>query len=180
MTLTSFGPIFLSDATAVAPPDLGGTILGVLISSAFISAVIPAVINFFNNRRNATVASKKNEVDANSSIIGRYKEAAQEERIAKESAVAMVERMLSIAESQVDSLQITVERLQETVDRLTTTITVISSTANTQQSLIEDLTRDRDRVVLALQNSERQLAEQIAYITLAQEQKLQTGPTTIA
>lgn len=166
-----------ADTTTTLPPDLGGTILGVLLSSAFISAIIPALINYFNNRRNANVASKKNEVDAESSIILRYKEAAKEERDAKESAVAMVERMLKVAESQVDSLQITVERLQETVDRLTNTISVMSSTAEAQQGLIDDLTKDRDRVLQALSIAEQQLAEQIEYIQIAQAQ---TGPTTVA
>ncbi len=160
----------LADSSQATAPDLGGTILGVLLSSAFISALIPAIINFFNNRRNAAVASKKNEVDADSSIISRYKEAAKEERDAKESAVAMVERMLKVAESQVDSLQITVERLQETVDRLTTTISVMSTTADAQQTLIENLTEDRDRVQQALKIAEEQLAEQIEYIQVAQSQ----------
>lgn len=165
----------LADAAENAAPDLGGTILGLFLSSAFISALIPSVINYFNNRRNANVAAKKNEVDADSTIISRYKEAAKEERDAKESAVAMVERMLKVAESQVDSLQITVERLQETVDRLTNTISVMSTSAAAQQTLIENLTEDRDRVLQALKIAEQQLADQIEYIQIAQSQS-PTGP----
>ncbi len=167
-------PLVILAETASAAPDLGGTILGVLLSSAFISATVPAIINYFSNKRNAKVISKKNEVDADSSIIARYKEAAQEERNAKESAVAMVERMLKVAESQVDSLQITVERLQETVDRLTNTISVMSTTAESQKTLIDELTKDRDRVIQALEIAEQQLADQIEYIQIAQSQ---TGPT---
>lgn len=127
-----------------------GQIASVLISATVLAAAISALVAWLNNRRNARIQERKNTADESNDIVARYKEAAAEERSAKESAVQTVQKLLDISQAQVVSLQSTVGRLTDTIDTL-------QRSAESQQDIITAITQERDR----LQQEQEQLQQQI-------------------
>lgn len=143
-------PIFLIAAAAAVEPEpaisLFSVILTAILSSTVVGAIVGGVFGYLNNKRNARIAERKNDLDAEAGLVGRYKEAAAEERAQKESAIQTVNNLLAIAERQVQSLK-------DTVDTLTDTINAMTTASNAQQQFIERLTEDRDRTQQALSSA---------------------------
>jgi|GEM_PF-3984836 len=108
-----------------------------IISSAVLAAVVSGVVQYIVNRRNSRVTERKNTFDAESDLVVRYKEAAAEERVQKESAVKTVRDILTLSEDQVLSLKSTITILHNTIE-------VMTQVAHTQQEVIDQLTSDRD------------------------------------
>lgn len=138
---------------AGSTPDLIGPIITAVISASVFAALITGLVQYLVNRRNARITERKNAVEAESDLIARYKEAATEERVQKESAVQTVKNLLALAEAQVASLK-------DTVNTLNKTIEVMSLASNNQQDIIDQLTLDRDRTKEALARAEHQIEEQ--------------------
>jgi len=155
MNVVSFF-IWLATASTPAATDTQ-SIISVLVTSSVIAAVgsatVTGIVQYRINKNNARITERKNDVDADSGLIDRYKEAAAEERSQKESAVKTVQDLLDIAEQQVTSLKSTIQTLNETITNLNTM-------ANTQKSIIDQLTAERDRSVTALQTAMTQIDEQ--------------------
>jgi chromosome segregation ATPase len=126
-------------AAAVEQPGFVGSLVSALISGAVAAAVIGGFFAYINNRRNARIAERKNTADEDNDLVTRYQTMATEERSAKESAVKTVRELLAIAEAQIASLQ-------GTITRLTETIGVLQHSAQSQQDLIDAITRERDRL----------------------------------
>jgi chromosome segregation ATPase len=133
--------------------DIVQVIITSIISTAVFAAFITGLVQYLINRRNSRITERKNTIDAESDIITRYKEAAAEERAQKESAVQTVKNLLSIAESQVESLKSTVVTLNASIDLMT-------KMANAQQEVIDQLTFDRDRTKIALERAVTQIDQQ--------------------
>lgn len=150
------GFIFAVDVDPAVATDQQALIslfITAIISASVFAAIITGIVQFLINRRNSRITERKNDVDAESSLIGRYKEAAAEERAQKESAVQTVKNLLSIAEEQVNSLK-------GTVTALTTTIDNLNKMATTQIDIIDALTTERDRSMVALEKAQHQIDEQ--------------------
>lgn len=130
-------------------------VISAVISASVIAALVTGVIQYFINRRNSNIAEKKNTVDAESDIISRYKEAAAEERLQKESAVATIKNLLQITEDQVTSLK-------STVDVLNNTIISMRELNESQHDIIDQITLDRDRTLGALKKAEVEIEAQKA------------------
>lgn len=148
--------VFLAAAATTDPaPEV--TILGVVLTSVLsttvIGALIAGIFGYINNKRNARIAERRNDLDANEGLIGRYKEAAAEERAQKESALETVNNMLTIAQGQA-------EALRGTVATLNLTIQSMKQAADAQQDLIDTLTKDRDRIEASLATAMAEIERQ--------------------
>lgn len=158
------------DPASVAPV---GLITSTLLSAVVIAAAISAVVAWVNNRRNARIQERKNNADEGNDIVARYKEAAAEERAAKESAVRTVQNLLDISQAQVTSLQSTVGRLNDT-------IVTLQRSAESQQGLIEDITRERDRLQQDQANLQKLIDEKRDELLKAQQEILElTYPRSV-
>ena len=158
------------DPASVAPV---GLITSTLLSAVVIAAAISAVVAWINNRRNARIQERKNNADEGNDLVARYKEAAAEERSAKESAVRTVQNLLDISQAQVTSLQATVGRLNDT-------IVTLQRSADSQQGLIEDITRERDRLQQEQENLQKQIDEKRDELLKAQQEILElTYPKSV-
>jgi chromosome segregation ATPase len=140
-------------ATALDAQALVSLVTTAVISASVFTALITGIIQYLINRRNSRITERKNSVEAESSLVTRYKEAAAEERTQKESAVETIKNLLGIAESQVDSLK-------STILTLNTTIEIMTKMANAQQDIIDQLTSDRDRTKNALELAVAQIDKQ--------------------
>lgn len=120
-------------------PALIGLLVSAVISASVVAALVGGLFAYINNRRNARIAERKNTADEDNDLVTRYQTMATEERSAKESAVKTVRELLAIAEAQIASLQ-------GTITRLTETIGVLQHSAQSQQDLIDAITRERDRL----------------------------------
>ena len=138
---------------ASTQPDIVQVVITSIISATVFAAFITGLVQYLINRRNSRITERKNTIDAESDIITRYKEAASEERAQKESAVETVKNLLSIAESQVESLKSTVVTLNGSIDLMT-------KMASAQQEVIDQLTFDRDRTKIALERAVTQIDKQ--------------------
>lgn len=127
-----------------------GLSLSNLLSAAVIAAIVTGVVSYFNNRRNARVAERRNVQDEDNDIVTRYKDAAAEERSQKESAVKTVRELLAIAEQQIQILRTTIEQLTSTIGQL-------QKSAESQQQLIETVTAERDALAVKADELEREL-----------------------
>lgn len=153
--------LFLAIADPATPDqDIVSLLVGTIISTSVISALITAVAQYLINRKLSRVQERKNVVDEESDIVSRYKEAAVEERSQKESAVRTIQQLLDLAEKQVTSLR-------ETINTLNALITTLNSAVNTQQDIIDSLTDERDRssatLITALAQIEEQKTQLIRY-----------------
>lgn len=150
-----------------------GQLASVLISATVLAAAISALVAWLNNRRNARIQERKNAADEGSDLVARYKEAASEERAAKESAVRTVQNLLDISQQQVTSLQSTVGRLNDTI------LTLQRSTES-QQVLIDAITEERDRLQHEQANLQRQIDEKRQELLSAQQEILElTYPRSV-
>lgn len=145
----------VSQAAEQAPPEpnIVGIIITAVASASVFAALITGLVQYLVNRRNSRITERKNTVDAESDLVTRYKEAAAEERAAKESAVQTVRDLLSIAERQVESLKGTVAALNGLIENL-------NLAANAQQEIIDSLTAERDRSQAALSQALTQIEDQ--------------------
>lgn len=142
--------------------DVISLFITAIISASVFAALVTGTIQYLINRKNSKITEKKNTVDAESDLIARYKEAAAEERLQKESAVQTIKNLLQFTEGQVDSLKNTVETLNKT-------ITSMSLISNTQSDLIDQLTVERDRNQAALEKAEMEIARQKSELLTKQE-----------
>ncbi|WP_123939255.1 hypothetical protein [Curtobacterium sp. PhB137] len=150
-----------------------GQIASVLISATVLAAAISALVAWLNNRRNARIQERKNTADESNDIVARYKEAAAEERSAKESAVQTVQKLLDISQAQVVSLQSTVGRLTDTIDTL-------QRSATSQQGIIAAITQERDRLQEEQENLQQQIDEKRDELLRAQQEILElTYPRSV-
>jgi uncharacterized membrane protein YccC len=170
MSITTL--LFAYVGTPVPEPAEGGIdpqilsiIIGAVVSSTVFAAIVSGIFQFFNNKRNARILERKNEADTHNDVIQRYKEAAAEERQAKESAVRLMQNLLELAEDQIVGLK-------DTVQRLTSTIQVMGEAAGVQEGIIQQLTEDRDRVQRALDMAEQRLAAQKEELIRSQQEIL--------
>lgn len=145
--------VAFSAAEGTTPPDVFQLIITSVISTAVFTTVIGGIIQFLINRQNARITERKNAVDAESDLVARYKEAASEERTAKESAVKTIKELLSDSKEQITTLK-------ATVDTLTNTIKILEGLAVTQEGVIAQLTEDRDRTQAALDRAQARINEQ--------------------
>ncbi|PYY60022.1 hypothetical protein DEJ17_06530 [Curtobacterium sp. MCSS17_011] len=150
-----------------------GQIASVLISATVLAAAISALVAWLNNRRNARIQERKNTADESNDIVARYKEAAAEERSAKESAVQTVQKLLDISQAQVVSLQSTVGRLTDTIDTL-------QRSAESQQDIITAITQERDRLQQEQEQLQKQIDEKRDELLQAQQEILElTYPRSV-
>ena len=146
--------LFLAAATeGGAPTDVISMIITSVVSATVFSALITGLVQFLMNRRNSRVTERKNAVDEESDLVSRYKEAAGEERAAKESAVRTIKELLENSQEQIVSLKGTVETLNNTIQ-------LLENLAVTQKDVIAQLTSDRDRTQAALDRAEERIKEQ--------------------
>ena len=163
-------PLPAVDPSSVAP---AGQLASILISATVIAAAISALVAWLNNRRNARIQERKNAADEGSDLVARYKEAAAEERAAKESAVSTVQKLLDIAQAQITSLQATIGRLNET-------ITTLQQSAESQLDLIETIRGERDRLTSQQLELQKQIDEQREELLKAQQEILElTYPKSV-
>lgn len=148
-----------SDATAT----FASLILTSTLVAGVTTAVVTGVFQFLGTRRLARVTERKNDDDADSSLVARYKDAAAEERAQKNSAVDTIQKLLAIAEHQIVSLK-------DTVDRLTQTIRIMSESAGTQQGILEQVIDERDRLADLLASAQHDLAEQRSILITSQRE----------
>jgi hypothetical protein len=163
--LIAAAPLIDVGVTESINPQLISIVVGAAISSTVVGAAVTGIFQFINNKKNSRVTERKNETDAQSDVILRYKEAAAEEREAKESAMRTMQILKEIADDQIISLK-------DTVVRLTHTIQVMSHAAGVQKTIIQHLTEDRDRVQRALELAEQRLADQTAKIVQTKKENL--------
>lgn len=146
--------LFLAAATeGGASTDVISMIITSVVSATVFSALITGLVQFLMNRRNSRVTERKNAVDEESDLVSRYKEAAGEERAAKESAVRTIKELLENSQEQIVSLKGTVETLNGTIK-------LLENLAVTQKDVIAQLTSDRDRTQAALDRAEARIKEQ--------------------
>jgi len=150
--------------------DIISVVVGAIISASVFSAIVTGVIQFLINRRNSNVQERKNDVDEESDLVNRYKEAAIEERSQKESAVRTIQHLLDMADKQVVSLR-------ETVATLNQLIITLTKSADTQKEIIDSLTRERDRSVNDLREAMEQIDEQRTQL-VRYKLGTSTGPIT--
>lgn len=143
--------------------DVVSLVITSVVSATVFSALITGLVQFLINRRNSRITERKNSVDAESDLVARYKDAASEERAAKESAVRTIKELLSDSKEQIAALK-------STVDTLTNTIKLMESLAISQNGVIEQLTHDRDRTQDALTRAEARIQEQKEQLRLKQEE----------
>jgi chromosome segregation ATPase len=158
------------DPASVVPV---GQLASVLISATVLAAAISALVAWLNNRRNARIQERKNAADEGSDLVSRYKEAASEERAAKESAVRTVQNLLDISQQQVTSLQSTVGRLNDT-------IMTLQRSTESQQVLIDAITEERDRLQQEQEHLQQQIDEKRQELLSAQQEILElTYPKSV-
>lgn len=154
------------------PQDLIQIIISTVVTSVVVASAITAFVQYLINRRNSRITERKNTSDIESDLVGRYKEAAAEERAQKESAVQTVKNLLSIAEEQVNSLKGTITALTNTIDNL-------NKMATTQIDIIDALTTERDRSATALERAMSQIDQQKGELIRHQREILElTFPKT--
>lgn len=149
------------DAGSIIGYGLGG-----LLSVGVLSAGISALVGWLNNRRNARIQERKNTADEGNDLVARYKEAAAEERAAKDSAVATVQTLLAIAQGQIDTLK-------DTIQRLTSTIEALQKSAATQVDLIQGITDERDLLQTRLVDAVKLIDDQKAELLQRQHEILE-------
>lgn len=153
-------------AVAEEQPEIIGLLVSVLISAGVFSALIAGLVAYLNNRRNARIAERKNVADEDNDLVTRYQTMATEERSAKESAVKTVRELLAIAEAQIASLQ-------GTITRLTETIGVLQHSAQSQQDLIDSITRERDRLQVEQEKLQHDIDDKARELLTAQAEILE-------
>ncbi len=140
-------------AAAETPPDEAGNFVATLftqiITTGVIAALITTAAQLILGRKNSRIQERKNAVDAESDLVSRYKDAAAEERSAKESAVRTVKELLAASEIQVASLKSTVTALNETIE-------MMNKVTDSQKDIILRLETERDRI-----DAERIVAEKL-------------------
>lgn len=140
-------------AAAETPPDEAGNFIATLFTQVITTGVIAALITtaaqVILGRRNARIQERKNAIDAESDLVTRYKDAATEERAAKESAVRTIKELLSASEATVASLKSTVVALNETIE-------LMNKLTDSQKDIIIRLESERDRL-----DAERIAAEKL-------------------
>lgn len=140
-------------AAAETPPDEAGNFVATLFTQVITTGVIAALITTASQvilgRRNSRIQERKNAIDAESDLVARYKDAATEERSAKESAVRTIKELLSASEATVVSLKSTVIALNETIE-------MMSRVSDSQKDIIVRLETERDRL-----DAERVTAEKL-------------------
>lgn len=141
-------------------------VLTAVVSASVFGALISGVVQYVINKRNSRITERKNTVDTESELISRYKEAAAEERLQKESAVSTVKSVLAIAEKQVESLKTTVTVLNQTIE-------LLKKTATAQQEVIDKLTDDRDRAQVDLLTAQREISQQRGQLNKLQTEILE-------
>lgn len=154
--------VLAAAAEGGATTDVVSMIITSVVSATVFSALITGLVQFLMNRRNSRVTERKNAVDEESDLVSRYKEAASEERAAKESAVRTIKELLENSQEQIVSLKGTVETLNNTIK-------LMETLAVSQKSVIDQLTSDRDRTQAALDRAEDRIREQTE--ELIQKQK---------
>lgn len=153
-------------AVAEGESSIVGLLVSVLISAGVFSAFIAGLVAYINNRRNARIAERKNTADEDNDLVTRYQTMATEERSAKESAVKTVRELLAIAEAQIASLQ-------GTITRLTETIGVLQHSAQSQQDLIDAITRERDRLQVEQEKLQHDIDDKARELLTAQAEILE-------
>lgn len=151
----------LEEASSAA--DVVSLVITSVVSATVFSALITGLVQFLINRRNSRITERKNSVDAESDLVARYKDAASEERLQKESAVRTIKELLSDSKEQIAALK-------STVDTLTNTIKLMESLAISQKDVISQLTEDRDRTQVALERAEARVQEQREQLRQKQEE----------
>jgi len=158
---------FLSLNAAVAEQNPAGNVVSLVVtavvSATVFSALITGLVQFIMNRRNSRITERKNAIDAESDLVTRYKDAAAEERAAKESAVRTIKELLGDSREQV-------EVLKGTVDALNNTIRLMENLNTTQRDIIDQLTTDRDKTQAALERAEARIETQKAQLLQKQEE----------
>lgn len=143
--------------------DVVSLVITSVVSATVFSALITGLVQFLINRRNSRITERKNTVDAESDLVGRYKDAAAEERTAKESAVKLIRELLDDSKEQVIALK-------STVDTLSATISMLENLTTSQDAMIKQLTTDRDRTQAALDRAEERIVHQKEQLRLKQEE----------
>lgn len=153
--------------------ELVSIIVTAAVSASVFAAIITGLFNFFSTRNNSRIAERRNSTDADDQLVARYKDAAAEERVQKESAVQTVKSLLALAEEQIESLK-------RTVTSLTSTIEVMTQAAGAQQEIIDQITDERDRVQSALDTATLQLEAQREELMRSQQQIIElTTPASV-
>lgn len=157
-------------AAAETPPDEAGNFVATLFTQVITTGVIAALITttaqIIVGRRNSRIQERKNAIDAESDLVTRYKDAASEERAAKESAVRTIKDLLAASEVQVASLKSTVVALNETIQQM-------SSISDSQKGIILRLETERDRLEAERISAEKLRDEKIEELRLAQVEILE-------
>lgn len=161
-------------AAAETPPDEAGNFVATLftqvITTGVIAALITTLAQLIIGRRNARIQERKNAIDAESDLVARYKDAASEERAAKESAVRTIKDLLAASEVQVASLKSTVVALNETIQQM-------NSISDSQKGIILRLETERDRLDAERITAERLRDEKIEELRKAQIEILELSRT---
>lgn len=158
---------------AVDVQQIIGWGIGILLTSTVLAAAVTAVVNWLINRRNSRIAERRNAVDESSDLVDRYKEAAAEERAAKDSAVSTVQTLLGIAQGQIDGLK-------DTIARLTAIIESLQISAATQVELIQGITDERDHLQVQLVAAVKLIDDQKAELLQRQHQILELSYPSVA
>lgn len=152
---------FAAEEPVSANTDAMAQFLTQGISTGVFVAVITSSFQYFLGRRNSRIQERKNATDAESDVVTRYKDAAAEEREAKESAVRTIKELLSASESQVTSLKSTVATLNEAIENM-------GRLSDSQRDIILRLETERDRLEAEMINTKRVRDENIAKLRQAQ------------
>ncbi len=165
--------------SVVTVGELIGTILGSTILTALVTVLGSWAVAKIKARSEArlaeaavttaSVAEKRQEDDSTDALISRWKDATEDERAQKDSAVALLRNLLSIAETQI-------EALKDTLVKLTETVRVMTVTIETKDDDLRKAMESRDGVLAALATAEAQAADYRGKLEELQE-KLGMTPT---
>ncbi len=143
--------------------DVVSLIITSVVSATVFSALVTSIATLLVNRRNSRITERKNTQDAESDVVNRYKDQAKEERDGKESAVRIIQELLSESKEQVAALKSTVETLNDT-------IILMKDVNSAQGDIIAQLTSDRDRTQAALERAEARIITQKEQLRAKQEE----------
>jgi len=150
------------DANAAAA-DVVSLVITSVVSATVFSALITGLVQFLINRRNSRITERKNTSDAESDLVRQYRDAAADERAAKESAIKTLRELHDDTKEQVLALR-------STVDTLNATIVTLKDLNASQDDIIVRLTEDRDRTIAALNRAETRIQQQEVILSSKQQE----------